>query len=145
MSLLKLHKRLKRIALTFSCYFADMLRKIVFLFLVLFVVRVTAQERTQTVRGRITDKENSMPLPFATVALFADSTVIKQGALSDSNGYFRIEKVPLGRYFLKASLLGYQPTWLSDMIVNSGKETIVNISLEESLTELKAVEISGVV
>src|SRR5258706_3976780 len=91
------------------------------------------------------DKESGMPLPFATVALFADSSVMKEGALSDTNGYFRIERVSLGRYFLKALLLGYTPVWVSDVIVNSGKETIVNVALEESLTELKAVEISGVV
>jgi hypothetical protein len=122
------------------------LQKIFFLLLILFYfLEGAAQERTQTVRGRITDKESGMPLSFATVALFADSTVMKDGALSDSNGYFRIEHVAFGRYFLKASLLGYQPTWLSDVIVNSGKETIVNVTLEESLTELQAIEISGVV
>ena len=121
------------------------MRKIIFLLLILSVMNVAAQERMQTVRGRITDKESGRPLPYATVALFADSTVMKQGTLSDSNGYFRIEKVSLGRYFIKVSLLGYQTAWLSDVIVNSGKETIINISLEESLTELKPVEISGVV
>jgi hypothetical protein len=83
-------------------------------------------------------------LPFATVVLYVDSTMMKDGALSDSNGYFRIEHVVLGRYFLKASLLGYQTSWLSDVIVNSGKETIMNVTLDESLTELKAVEINGV-
>src|SRR5689334_11381632 len=121
-----------------------LVRKIIFLLTLLFALNGIAQERTQTVRGRITDKESGEALSYATVLLYADS-VMKQGAQSDSNGYFRIEKVVLGRYLLKASLMGYQVVWLSDVIVNSGKETIVNISMEESLAQLQAVEISGVV
>ena len=121
-----------------------MLKNILFLSLLISSVSY-AQDRMQTIRGRITDKESSAPLPFVTVALFTDSVAIKEGALSDSSGYFRIEHVPLGRYFLKAMLLGYKPVWVSNVIVNSGKETIVDIALEESLTNLQAVEIHGVV
>ena len=115
-----------------------------FFFLLLMAASSVAQQRLQTVRGRITDKESNVPLPFVSVALFADS-LLKQGALSDTGGYFRMEKVVPGRYSLKALLLGYRSAVMYDVIVNSGKETIVNLEMEESATELQAVEIRGVI
>jgi hypothetical protein len=108
-------------------------------FIVLFA---TAQDRRQTVRGRVTDKESTMPLPFASVALFSDSS-LKLGATTDTSGYFRIENVPVGRYTIRAILIGYMPASVGDIIVNSGKESIVNIEIEESATQLQAVEIKA--
>lgn len=103
-----------------------------------------SQPHTQTIRGRVTDKESNLPLQFVSVGLFADSTA-KQSTMSDSSGYFRIENVPLGRYTLKALLLGYHPAYAGDVIVISGKESIVNIEMEESTTQLEAIEIRGVI
>jgi hypothetical protein len=104
----------------------------------------TAQDRKQTVRGRVSDKETNMPLPFASVALFVDSA-LKFGTTSDTGGYFRIENVPVGRYVLKARLVGYLPASLGDIIVSSGKETIVNVEIEESATQIQSVEIRGAI
>jgi hypothetical protein len=118
------------------------LAAVVFCFL-FAAVSLFAQERTQTVRGRLTDKETTAPVGFATIALYSDS-VLKQGAMTDTNGYYRIENVPLGRYVLKAASLGYVDAVAGDVIVNSGKESIVNLEIEQSTVLIEEVVIHGV-
>ncbi|MEZ5197010.1 MAG: carboxypeptidase-like regulatory domain-containing protein [Bacteroidales bacterium] len=48
------------------------------------------------------------------------------------DGYFRIENVPLGRYNIQISYMGYEPSIVSELEVGSGKEVVINIGLKES-------------
>jgi hypothetical protein len=60
------------------------------------------------VSGQVVSQE-SEPVSFATVALLsqADSTLIS-GAITDENGFFEFNDLPLGEYALKVSYLGYK-------------------------------------
>ncbi|HEY4800304.1 MAG TPA: carboxypeptidase-like regulatory domain-containing protein, partial [Bacteroidia bacterium] len=79
-----------------------------------------AQNLTQTIRGKIIDKDAKAELPGVAVLLFNDSEKVA-GAIADANGIFRMENIPVGRYSLKASYLGYQPYSIPDLIVTSAK------------------------
>lgn len=104
---------------------------------------VYSQTITQTLRGRIIDNESHAPLAFVNLGVFADSVLIK-GTESDSNGYFKLTQVPLGRLTIKATYLGYLPIVINDVIVNSGKETILTIEMEESTNTLKEVVVKAI-
>jgi hypothetical protein len=99
-----------------------------------------AQVPTQNIRGKISDKDLKQPLPGASVVLVSDTSNFT-GTTTDINGNFKIENVSIGRHAIKVSYMGYQPRTVSDIIVNSGKEVILNIDLEESVVAMKEVEI----
>ena len=103
---------------------------------------VTAQDLTQTVRGVIKDKDSRSTLPGAAVAIYKDSSLVT-GATTDMNGIYRIENVPVGRYTVVASFLGYKQIVIPNVIVGSGKEVIMPLELEESVIKMEEVQITA--
>src|SRR6218665_3887911 len=100
-----------------------------------------AQTATQTIRGTVTDKISQSPLPGATVILIQTDTLT--GTTSDANGQFRIGHVPAGKQFLKINFIGYKPLVLSNLTLNSGKELVLNIQLEEDVHQVKEVVVTA--
>jgi len=99
-------------------------------------------EIKQVIRGKITDKESKAGMMIVTVRLFKDSTLVA-GANSDAEGNYRLADVPLGKYTLKANLVGYLPMIRSNIIVNTAKEVILNFEMEESAVKIEAVVITA--
>ncbi|MBL7936645.1 MAG: carboxypeptidase-like regulatory domain-containing protein, partial [Bacteroidia bacterium] len=97
---------------------------------------------TQTVRGQVTDKVSSIGLPGVVIRLKNDSTK-KFVTTTDANGYFKIEGVAVGRRSFIVSMFGYNTVPLNDIIVSSGKETVLNIELEESLVQMDEVVVNA--
>ena len=104
--------------------------------------RGAAQDITQTIRGKIVDIESKFPLIGAHVVLISDTAKFV-GTTADIDGYFRIEEVPLGRHTLKLSYLGYRDRIIPNIIVNTGKEVVLNIEMEESVVKIGTVEITA--
>lgn len=99
-----------------------------------------AQDYTQTIRGTIRDQEAQQPLPGATVLLIKADSVIG-GAYSDDDGRFKITGVQTGRYNLQIAYIGYESATIPNIVVNSGKEVVLNIALVEAVIETETVEI----
>jgi CarboxypepD_reg-like domain/TonB-dependent Receptor Plug Domain len=106
----------------------------------LSIVAVSAQI-TQVLRGTILDKQSESPLVGAAVQIKETTPML--GAVADENGNFEIKNVPTGRYTLQVTFIGYNTATLPNIVVNAGKETVLNLSLEESVTKLDAVVVSG--
>lgn len=102
---------------------------------------VVAQLGTQSVRGRIIDADSRSPLFGANIVIL-DSEPFK-GAISDEEGYYVIHEVKLGRIDVKVTYLGYEERVISNVMVGSGKEVLINAELTESLTQIEGVEITG--
>jgi hypothetical protein len=109
--------------------------------LVFLIIPLQAKERFQTIRGVITDKDNNMPLVGVTVTISETNPMI--GTTSDSNGEFVLNQVPIGRQTLRFNYVGYKPTTLSNIEVNSGKEVVLPVAMEEMVTTLQEVAIIG--
>jgi hypothetical protein len=109
--------------------------------LIALVGHLSAQVQTQSVRGTITDSDTRQPLIGATVLLPGSDPLI--GATTDLDGRFSLDKVPVGRIALQVRMLGYEEQTLSNLLVNSAKELVLDIRLQESLVKLEEVEISG--
>lgn len=99
-----------------------------------FSVQLHSQDLTQTVKGRVVDHETQISLPGATVTILGTDPLI--GTITDLDGYFRIENVPVGRYNIEVSYLGYQPFQVTELMVSSGKEVSLNVELNESVKEI---------
>ncbi|MCG3167523.1 MAG: hypothetical protein POELPBGB_03315 [Bacteroidia bacterium] len=117
--------------------------KFIFAFLCFWVCinSARAQELVQTVRGRVIDAESRAGLPGATVAITTLNPVA--GTATDIDGYFRFEKIPVGRHDIKVNYMGYKEQFLSQVLVGSGKEIVLEIMLEETVKKLEEVVISG--
>lgn len=109
-------------------------------FLCLFISGFT-QTLTQTIKGQITDQQSRTPVIGATVLVTGIDPPL--GGITDADGYFRIDKVPIGRQTLNVSSIGYEPAVLSELLVGSGKELVLNITLKESLIQMDEVVITA--
>jgi hypothetical protein len=96
-----------------------------------------AQAPTQTIRGVVIDKQSQATLPGATVIINGEKS-----CLTDDNGKFRFEKIPIGRHQIKVNYIGYQE-YVSTVLLNAGKELLLTIPLEEKYVEVKEIVISA--
>lgn len=84
--------------------------------------------------------ETHYPLIGASVIVLGDTTAVK-GSVTDVDGNFRIEKVGVGRHSLKISFVGYEDVMLSNVMVSSAKEVVINVSMKESATSLQEITV----
>ncbi|MFI5148551.1 MAG: carboxypeptidase regulatory-like domain-containing protein [Bacteroidia bacterium] len=96
----------------------------------------------QTIRGKITDKDSKSGMLAVTIRLYKDS-VLLTGTSSDAGGNYRLPDVPIGKYSLKANLVGYLPFVTNNIVVNTAKEVILNFEMEESAVKIEAVVITS--
>lgn len=80
------------------------------------------------IRGQVIDKASHVPISFASVVVLQSKPVLS--SVSDSIGSFSF-KVPVGRYDLQASSMGYESVIIHDVLVGTAKETILNIGLNQ--------------
>ena len=92
-----------------------------------------AQAKMQSVRGVVTDKQSLSSLPEARISVQQEEKTYY--TTSDSNGNFII-KIPVGRCNISVSLLGYESYNLSNLLIQSGKETVLEILMEEKVNLL---------
>lgn len=94
---------------------------------------------TQQLRGVVIDRQTHQKLSGTTVAL-------KNTALfcvTDSNGNFYFKKLPIGRYNVEIKRINYQIGEINNIELNSGKELVLEIELEEAVHLLKEVVIKS--
>jgi hypothetical protein len=87
------------------------------------------QQQVQTIRGTIADQQSKKGLGSVSVSIAGSSL----GGITDSSGTFVIYRVPVGRVAIEVSHTGYEPLQLQNIVVESGKETILNLELLEKL------------
>ena len=106
---------------------------------VLFMATASGRAQTplQTVRGKIVDEDSRVPLPGATVWLVGS----EKGATTDLDGNFRMDEVPVGRISLLITYIGYEQKLIPNILLTSGKETVLDLTLDESLIAMEAIEI----
>lgn len=94
---------------------------------------------TQTFRGKVVDKETQSPLPGANVRI-SDDSLHHYGASTDGEGNFSISGIPVGKHTAVISFIGYSERVI-DLTLSSGKETVMQIELEESSTIITEIEV----
>lgn len=95
---------------------------------------------TQTLKGTFTDKSSKLPLAGVTIRLLSAADV--KPVSTDLQGIFRLSGVPLGRQILQASLTGYAPLTLTEILITSGKEPVFNLEMEAQANNLNEVMVS---
>jgi CarboxypepD_reg-like domain len=100
-----------------------------------------SQSLTQTIRGTVVDRVSQTPLPGSSVILLGTDPLV--GTTTDPEGNFKLTQVPIGSHTLRITFIGYKELTLPNVMVNSGKEVVLSILLEEDITHLEALVISA--
>ena len=96
---------------------------------------------TGTIRGTITDKVTKSTLPGANIILL--NTTPLKGTSSDANGKFRLDNINVGRVSLKITFVGYKDVYLNNLTLNTGKELVLDIEMDENIITQQAVVITA--
>lgn len=94
---------------------------------------------TQTIRGKVFDAESQMPLYAANVLILEAGPIT--GVITDESGEFVIEDIPVGRYTMLVSYVGYKSFIMREVLVGTGKEVYLNVGLNELLIEMEGVSV----
>lgn len=98
--------------------------KILNVWMILFLLavnQVNAQEPTQVLRGNVTDQILKQPVFNASITIVE----LNRSVVSDDNGYFRFNDVPVGTYRLLVTHAAYEDRMIDGIIINAGKETVL--------------------
>jgi len=117
---------MRLLTLTFTCVFLG------------FTILNAQQSPVQTLRGTVSDAVSGQPLIGATLQLAG----IEEGRTTNEQGAFRWEELPVGRYQLEVRYLGYQNLLLPEVLLESGKEVVLNLQLQPGATTMETVEVS---
>lgn len=110
-----------------------------FLILTLFPTITFAQKNTQNIRGLITDKLSQSPLIGASVQISS----LQKATITDSLGKYTLPNILPDRYELKVSCIGYKSITIPNVVVTSGKEVILDITLEEAFNSLGEIVVKS--
>ena len=104
----------------------------------LLFISVQAQY-SQQFRGTVTDQVLQQPLGGATVTI----SQLGKSVITDDAGVFRFNNIPVGSYRITISYTGFKEGVLENIAVNSGKATVINVSLEAIIHTEAAVIIKA--
>ena len=104
------------------------------------IVNAQSFEYTQSIKGRIVDKQTNVPLFGASVFVMEDGQ--PKGTISDNNGYFILPGVKTGRVTLYIQYIGYNSVELNNLNLTTGKELQFDIELEEQVQKIDEVVIA---
>lgn len=115
--------------------------KIKLLIIGLFLVNMTLVfgQTNGKIMGKVVDKANGEALIGVNIILEGTST----GAASDLEGNYQILNVPVGKYNLIASMIGYTKTRVEGVEVKENETTVINITLSSELIETEDVVVEA--
>ncbi len=118
-----------------------MKKQLLLLHILSFSIFSSAQIPDQSIRGIVVDKDTKVPLIGASIQLLNAPT--NQGTITDIDGNFIIENVPVGRRGISVNYLGYDPMVIPNLIVGSGKELVLTIEMQEAIFVFDELVISS--
>ena len=114
-----------------------------FLFLFFFSAQLLIAQTS--ISGKIVDQSDQTPLVYASVVLYheEDSSMVG-GVVTDLEGGFELQEIPPGRYYIRASFLGYNTIDIQDILVDSKTDLVLkHISLGGSSELLEQIIVEG--
>lgn len=109
------------------------------LLLICAIISANAQNLTQTVKGRVIDVDTYTPLLGVTIVLMNSDPL--RGCITDFDGNFKLDNVPVGRQSFLISFIGYEDVYRSEVPVASGREVVLNIQMKESIVSMDEVRV----
>jgi hypothetical protein len=102
---------------------------------------ITAQNPKQTIQGRIFDNFTETPLPGVNIIVIKDS--LQTGTITNAEGEFAIKDLPIGKYTIKATFVGYENFIQDNLYLSSGRAINIDINLSVKTQNIDEVSISA--
>lgn len=109
------------------------------LFFLFLTGELISQSKTGIISGEVRDAVTKQPLPGANIII--DGT--NMGSACDENGYFVIKNVAPGRYSLKASMISYLSSVITELNINPNRNHSVNFELNPTAMEMDEVKVTA--
>ena len=114
---------------------------LIFFLLTALTSPLLAQTNSITVSGKIVEKENNEPIPFATVVIRdAQSNQNLTGTTSDEEGQFYLQ-LANSNFLVEVSFIGFESLIVSDFSIEGDEVDLGVLALEKVNTVLDEVEI----
>lgn len=110
-----------------------------FLFFMLFISATLNAQSRQRIRGTVTDIQVQLPLAGATVLLNNG----QQKTITDADGNFSFPGLTMGSYTITVSHTGFNERIWENLALSSGKELVLNLSLEPVISLQQEVVVTG--
>jgi outer membrane receptor protein involved in Fe transport len=98
------------------------------------------------ISGSVFTKNSENPIEYAAISLVSlrDSSIVT-GTITNQDGIFIIEHVPVGRYRAKVSFIGFKPAVIKNVNITMQKPEIVlgSVYLEPTTLDLSSVTVTG--
>ena len=96
----------------------------------------TTSNKHGTIIGKVSSK--GKPVAFANIVL----KNTKFGTTSDENGMYTITGIPVGKYKIRTSYLGFRPSE-KRIVVHASEELTINFKLTEDINKVDEVVVTG--
>jgi outer membrane receptor protein involved in Fe transport len=96
-------------------------------------------QQSGSISGEIRDAVTQQPLPMVNVVIVGTSL----GNASSESGYYHIKQIPPGVYQVKASLIGYEGTVISEVYIAHQRNKSVNIQMRPTGVEVEGVSVQA--
>ncbi|MDD2634452.1 MAG: outer membrane beta-barrel family protein [Bacteroidales bacterium] len=94
------------------------------------------------VTGYVLEKKNGSPIEFANIVIYSkkDSSIVS-GGITNKNGYFRIDKIKYGKFFVEINFIGYGKHIIPEILIKPDNKELnlgkINLAINaEMLNEI---------
>ena len=103
------------------------------------------------IEGIVVNADTAEPIEYASVSIYdLDTKELVAGAITDIEGYFSIDKVPMGSFFVLVQFIAYEVFTVENVILNSisgirqnlGEIRLIPKSIEGLEVSLSLIHIS---
>lgn len=101
------------------------------------VIFTSAQNRLSSISGQIKTNDGN-PLPGATIKIHKTN----YGTLTDQSGNFKLSNIPLGKYTIQVSAIGFK-TQKKEINVADGQISTFDFRLSESTEQMETLNVIG--
>jgi outer membrane cobalamin receptor len=119
---------------------------VLLLFVSSFVFAQNEQQRTGNVSGFVIDDISEDYIEYANIVLYSvkDSS-LTTGGITNARGYFNIENIPYGKYYIDIDFIGYNKNRIESIQINNQHQSINlgKIKIQPALELLGEVEIEA--
>ena len=93
-----------------------------------------------TLKGVVSDKANGETIPFANIVIKDGGTTVS-GGMTDFDGKYKISQIPVGKYSVEVSYMGYSTIKIQGMQISGGKIMMQNFKMSSDAVTLGVVEV----
>ena len=96
-------------------------------------------QETGVIKGRVYDKQNNEPIPFANIIIFGTTI----GTTSDFDGNYLFTGLKPGYVEIRVSAIGFKPYISEAILVTNAKTAFVDLPIEQTSVELEGVVVKA--